>query len=178
MLLFFILFVPLFVLILLGVHMLVATSNPDPAKLSGYECGFSSVSDARQKFQISFFLVAILFIVFDLEILFIYPLVVSLYHVSYFGFWIAMVFVLLLTVGLVYELCSGVLDYARSPSSSPPALEPKGPRSGGSGHLKTQIPPSAPEAGKTPSLVGKFWSAYYIGDFILIDSSGMLSSAS
>jgi NADH-quinone oxidoreductase subunit A len=104
--------------------MLVATSNPDPAKLSGYECGFSSVSDARQKFQISFFLVAILFIVFDLEILFIYPLVVSLYHVSYFGFWIAMVFVLLLTVGLVYELCSGVLDYARSPSSSPPALEP------------------------------------------------------
>jgi NADH-quinone oxidoreductase subunit A len=107
MLLFFILFVPLFVLILLGVHTLVATSNPDPAKLSGYECGFSSVSDARQKFQVSFFLVAILFIVFDLEILFIYPLVISLYHVSYFGFWIAMVFVLLLTVGLVYELCSG-----------------------------------------------------------------------
>jgi NADH:ubiquinone oxidoreductase subunit 3 (subunit A) len=164
MLLFFILFVPLFVLILLGVHTLVATSNPDPAKLSGYECGFSSVSDARQKFQISFFLVAILFIVFDLEILFIYPLVISLYHVSYFGFWIAMVFVLLLTVGLVYELCSGVLDYARTPSSSSSS--------------KTQIPPSAPEAGKTPSLVGKFWSAHYIGDFILIDSSGMLSSAS
>ena len=98
--------------------MLVATSNPDPAKIAPYECGFSSFSDARQKFQISFFLVAILFLVFDVEILFLYPLVVSLYHVSFLGFWIAMIFILLLTVGFIYELGIGVLDYAKSPSSS------------------------------------------------------------
>src|SRR3954451_10979151 len=123
MLLFFILFVPLFVLILLGVHMLVATSNPDPAKIAPYECGFSSFSDARQKFQISFFLVAILFLVFDCEILFLYPLVVSLYHVSFLGFWIAMIFILLLTVGFIYELGMGALDYAKTPSSknTPPS---------------------------------------------------------
>lgn len=118
MLLFFILFVPLFVLILLGVHMLVATSNPDPAKIAPYECGFSSFSDARQKFQISFFLVAILFLVFDVEILFLYPLVVSLYHISFLGFWVAMVFILLLTIGFVYELGKGVLDYTKDSSSS------------------------------------------------------------
>jgi NADH-quinone oxidoreductase subunit A len=97
--------------------MLVATSKPDPAKMAPYECGFSSVSDARQKFQISFFLVAILFLVFDVEILFLYPLVVSLYHVSFLGFWIAMIFILLLTVGFIYELASNVLDYAKTPSS-------------------------------------------------------------
>lgn len=119
MLLFFILFVPLFVLILLGVHMLVAThlSNPDPAKLSGYECGFSSVSDARQKFQVSFFLVAILFIVFASEVLFLYPLVVSLSHVSFFGFWTAMIFLLLLAISFVYELASGALDYSKFPQT-------------------------------------------------------------
>ena len=94
--------------------MLVATSNPDPAKIAPYECGFSSVSDSRQKFQVSFFLVAILFLIFDSEILFLYPLVVSLYHVSSFGFWIAMVFIFLLTIGFVYELGKGALDYAKS----------------------------------------------------------------
>jgi len=115
MFLFFILFVPLFVLILLGVNMLVATSKPDPAKMAPYECGFSSVSDARQKFQISFFLVAILFLVFDVEILFLYPLAVSLYHVSFLGFWIAIFFILIITIGFLYELASNVLDYAKSP---------------------------------------------------------------
>jgi len=117
MLLFFILFVPLFVLILLGVNMLVATSKPDPAKMAPYECGFSSVSDARQKFQISFFLVAILFLIFDCEILFLYPLAISLYHVSLLGFWIALFFIFIITIGFIYELASNVLDYAKTPSS-------------------------------------------------------------
>jgi len=117
MLLFFILFVPLFVLILLGVNMLVATSKPDPAKMAPYECGFSSVSDARQKFQISFFLVAILFLIFDCEILFLYPLAISLYHVSFLGFWIALFFIFIITIGFIYELASNVLDYAKTPSS-------------------------------------------------------------
>nr|QRH18132.1 NADH dehydrogenase subunit 3 [Rhizophagus sp. (in: glomeromycetes)]BBO53819.1 NADH-ubiquinone oxidoreductase chain 3 [Rhizophagus clarus] len=118
MLVFFILFVPLFVLILLGVNMLVATNNPDNAKMAPYECGMPPASDARHKFQISFFLVAILFLVFDCEILFLYPLVVSLYHISSFGFWISMIFILLLTIGFVYELGKGALDYAKDSSSS------------------------------------------------------------
>jgi NADH-quinone oxidoreductase subunit A len=102
--------------------MLVASSNPDAAKVSPYECGMNSVSDARQKFQVSFFLVALLFIVFDVEVLFLYPLAVSLYHVSAFGFWIAMVFILILTVGFVYELAKGALDYAKASSKKyPPA---------------------------------------------------------
>jgi|SRR5688572_3732882 NADH-quinone oxidoreductase subunit A len=124
MLVFFILFVPLFVLILLGVHMLVTTSNPDAAKVSPYECGMNSVSDARQKFQVSFFLVALLFIVFDSEILFLYPFVVSLYHISFFGFWVAMVFILILTIGFVYELGKGALDYSKFPHSKkyPPKI--------------------------------------------------------
>jgi NADH-quinone oxidoreductase subunit A len=132
MLLFFILFVPLFVLILLGVHMLVATSNPDPAKIAPYECGFSSFSDARQKFQISFFLVAILFLVFDSEILFLYPLVVSLYHVSFLGFWIALFFIVIITIGFIYELASNVLDYAKTPSSKNTPLGPLASQAGGS----------------------------------------------
>jgi NADH-quinone oxidoreductase subunit A len=104
--------------------MLVTTSNPDAAKVSPYECGMNSVSDARQKFQVSFFLVALLFIVFDSEILFLYPFVVSLYHISFFGFWVAMVFILILTIGFVYELGKGALDYSKFPHSKkyPPKI--------------------------------------------------------
>jgi NADH-quinone oxidoreductase subunit A len=108
--------------------MLVATNNPDTAKMAPYECGMPPASDARHKFQISFFLVAILFLVFDLEILFLYPLVVSLYYISSFGFWIAMVFILLLTVGFIAELASGALDYAKhstNTSSSPSQKTPQ-----------------------------------------------------
>lgn len=119
--------------------MLVATSNPDPAKIAPYECGFSSFSDARQKFQISFFLVAILFLVFDVEILFLYPLAISLYHVSFLGFWIALFFIFIITIGFIYELASNVLDYAKTPSSkTPPFSQPlrkrlEGSKIGGSG---------------------------------------------
>ncbi len=104
--------------------MLVTTSNPDAAKVSPYECGMPAASDARQKFQVSFFLVAILFLVFDLEILFLYPLAVSLYHISLLGFWIALFFIFMITVGFIYELASNVLDYAKTPSSKiAPPLE-------------------------------------------------------
>jgi NADH:ubiquinone oxidoreductase subunit 3 (subunit A) len=97
--------------------MLVATSNPETAKLDQYECGMPPASDARHKFQISFFLVAILFLLFDLEILFLYPLAVSLYHISLYGFWIALFFILIITIGFVYELASNTLDYAKTHSS-------------------------------------------------------------
>jgi NADH-quinone oxidoreductase subunit A len=120
MLLFFILFVPLFVLILLGVHMLVAANNPDAAKLAPYECGMPPASDARHKFQISFFLVAILFLVFGSEIIFLYPFVSSLYHISFFGYWVSMIFLLLLAISFVYELASGALDYASHRTTSSP----------------------------------------------------------
>jgi NADH:ubiquinone oxidoreductase subunit 3 (subunit A) len=159
MLVFFILFVPLFVLILLGVHMLVTTSNPDAAKVSPYECGMNSVSDARQKFQVSFFLVALLFIVFDLEILFLYPLAVSLYHISLLGFWIAMVFVLIITVGFIYELASNVLDYAKTPSSkiTPPQERSslQGPALG-----PTALPLCLPG----PGIAKLLMNALYMGD--------------
>lgn len=115
---FFILFVALFVVILLGGHKLLASSRPDPAKLSAYECGFSSVSDARHKFQLTFFLVAILFIVFASEIVFLYPLVVSLYSLSFFGYWAGMIFILILGISFVYELASGALAYSESPYST------------------------------------------------------------
>lgn len=118
MLLFFILFVPLFVLILLGVHILVASSNPYTAKLDQYECGFPATEDARQKFQVSFFLVAILFLVFGSEIIFLYPFVVSLYHISFFGYWTAMIFILLLAISFTYELASSALDYASDKTTS------------------------------------------------------------
>src|SRR5262245_15302498 len=118
MLLFFILFVPLFVLILLGVHMLVANSNPETAKLDQYECGMPPASDARHKFQISFFLVAILFLVFGSEIIFLYPLVASLYLISFFGFWTAMIFILLLAISFTYELASNALDYTSDETTS------------------------------------------------------------
>jgi len=98
--------------------MLVATNNPDSAKMAPYECGMPPASDARHKFQISFFLVAILFLVFDCEVLFLYPLVVSLYHISSFGFWIAMIFILLLTIGFIYELGMGALDYAKNKTNT------------------------------------------------------------
>ncbi len=119
MLLFFILFVPLFVLILLGVNMLVAANNPDTAKMAPYECGMPPASDARHKFQISFFLVAILFLIFGADLIFFYPLVVSLYHISFFGYWTAIIFILLLAISFIYELASGALNYASPRTSSP-----------------------------------------------------------
>jgi NADH-quinone oxidoreductase subunit A len=129
MLLFFILFVPLFVLILLGVHMLVAINNPDTAKMAPYECGMPPASDARHKFQISFFLVAILFLVFGSEIIFLYPLVISLYHISFFGYWTAMIFILLLAISFVYELAAGALDYTSPKTTSSPTKNSPGVRS-------------------------------------------------
>ena len=108
---FYILFVPVLVVILLIVNQFVAVSNPDSEKVSPYECGFSPLGDSRQKFSIQFYLVAILFIVFDIEILFLYPFAVTLYQISTFGFWVAIIFLVLLTIGFVYEWGKGALKY-------------------------------------------------------------------
>ncbi len=90
---------------------LVSPSNPDSEKLSAYECGFEAFDDARHKFDVRFYLVAILFIIFDLEIAFLFPWAVSLGAVGMFGFWSMVVFLSVLTIGLIYEWKKGALDW-------------------------------------------------------------------
>lgn len=90
---------------------ILAPSNPDPEKNSAYECGFNAFDDARMKFDVRFYLVAILFIIFDLEVAFLFPWAVSLGEIGIFGFWSMVVFLGVLTVGFVYEWCSGALEW-------------------------------------------------------------------
>lgn len=90
---------------------LLAPSNPDPEKNSAYECGFPAFDDARMKFDVRFYLVAILFIIFDLEVAFLFPFAVSLGEIGVFGFWSMVVFLGVLTVGFIYEWRSGALEW-------------------------------------------------------------------
>ena len=85
--------------------------NPDPEKLSAYECGFEAFSDSRMEFDVRFYLVAILFIIFDLEIAFLFPWAVTLSNTGLFGFWSMMAFLSVLTVGFIYEWKKGALDW-------------------------------------------------------------------
>ncbi|MFA7275353.1 MAG: NADH-quinone oxidoreductase subunit A [Pseudobdellovibrionaceae bacterium] len=93
------------------VPMVVAKSRPDKEKLSAYECGFEAFEDARCKFDVRFYLVAILFIIFDLEVAFLFPWAVALGSIGMFGFWSMVMFLAVLTVGLVYEWNKGALDW-------------------------------------------------------------------
>ena len=90
---------------------LAAPSNPDPEKLSAYECGFEAFDDSRMEFDIRFYLVAILFIIFDLEIAFLFPWAISLGSIGALGFWSMMIFLAVLTVGFVYEWKKGALEW-------------------------------------------------------------------
>jgi NADH-quinone oxidoreductase subunit A len=90
---------------------LVAYRNPDPEKLSAYECGFNAFDDARMKFDVRFYLVSILFIIFDLEVAFLFPWAVSFQHMGEFGFWSMMVFLAVLTIGFAYEWRKGALEW-------------------------------------------------------------------
>jgi len=90
---------------------IIAIRRPDPEKLSAYECGFDAFDDARMHFDIRFYLVAILFIIFDLEVAFLFPWAISLKEVGMFGFWSMMVFLGILTVGFVYEWRKGALEW-------------------------------------------------------------------
>ena len=85
--------------------------NPDPEKLSAYECGFDAFNDSRMEFDVRFYLVAILFIIFDLEIAFLFPWAISLGNIGALGFWSMMIFLFVLTVGFVYEWKKGALDW-------------------------------------------------------------------
>ncbi len=95
----------------IAVNFLFAPSNPDPEKLSAYECGFEAFDDARMKFDVRFYLVAILFIIFDLEVAFLFPWAVSLGNIGILGFWSMMFFLFILTVGFIYEWKKGALDW-------------------------------------------------------------------
>ena len=89
----------------------VARQKPDSEKLSAYECGFEAFDDARGKFDVRFYLVAILFIIFDLEVAFLFPWAVALGDIGLFGFWSMVVFLGVLTVGFVYEWKKGALEW-------------------------------------------------------------------
>ena len=92
-------------------NFLVAPSNPDPEKLSAYECGFEPFEDSRMEFDVRFYLVAILFIIFDLEIAFLFPWAISLGNIGILGFTSMMIFLFILTVGFIYEWKKGALDW-------------------------------------------------------------------
>jgi len=98
-------------LVLMLSALIVAVRNPDPEKLSAYECGFNAFDDARMKFDVRFYLVAILFIIFDLEIAFLFPWAVAFGDMSMAAFWSMMVFLAVLTVGFAYEWKKGALEW-------------------------------------------------------------------
>ena len=98
-------------LALLVAPFVVAYKNPDPEKLSAYECGFDAFDDARMKFDIRFYLVAILFIIFDLEVAFLFPWAVAFGDIGWYGFWSMMIFLGVLTVGYIYEWRKGALEW-------------------------------------------------------------------
>ncbi len=95
----------------IGASYLVSTQNPDPEKNSAYECGFEPFGDARNKFDVRFYLVAILFIIFDLEVAFLFPWAASLGKIGVFGFWSMMIFLGILTIGFIYEWRKGALEW-------------------------------------------------------------------
>lgn len=98
-------------LVLILAAVVIAVRNPDPEKVSAYECGFNAFDDARMKFDVRFYLVSILFIIFDLEIAMLFPWAVSFAALSDAAFWSMMVFLLVLTVGFAYEWKKGALEW-------------------------------------------------------------------
>ncbi|MEM6677311.1 MAG: NADH-quinone oxidoreductase subunit A [Pseudomonadota bacterium] len=98
-------------LILMGAAWVLARRSPDPEKVSAYECGFNAFDDARMKFDVRFYLVAILFIIFDLEIAFLFPWAAAFGELSDLAFWSMMLFLAVLTVGFAYEWKKGALEW-------------------------------------------------------------------
>ena len=96
---------------LLVAPFLVAFKAPDAEKLSAYECGFNAFDDARMQFDVRFYLVSILFIIFDLEVAFLFPWAVSFGRLGWYGFWSMIVFLAVLTVGFIYEWRKGALEW-------------------------------------------------------------------
>ena len=99
-------------LVLMLSAVILAVRNPDPEKISAYECGFNAFDDARMKFDVRFYLVSILFIIFDLESAFLFPWAVAFKDLSDVGFWSMIFFLIVLTVGFAYEWKKGALEWA------------------------------------------------------------------
>jgi NADH-quinone oxidoreductase subunit A len=97
--------------VILGASYLLAVQNPDTEKLSAYECGFDPYEDARHTFDVRFYLVAILFIIFDIEAMFLFPWAISLSHISSLGFWSMLDFIIELGVGYIYAWKIGALEW-------------------------------------------------------------------
>ena len=98
-------------LVFVAVNYIAAPKKPDPEKLSAYECGFEPFNDSRMEFDVRFYLVAILFIIFDLEIAFLFPWAISLGGIGPTGFWSMMFFLGVLTIGFIYEWKKGALEW-------------------------------------------------------------------
>ena len=106
----------LFIALLISIGFIIinfisSPSNPAPQKLSAYECGFDAFDDSRMEFDVRFYLVAILFIIFDLEIAFLFPWAITLGKIGVFGFWSMMIFLAVLTMGFIYEWKKGALEW-------------------------------------------------------------------
>ena len=106
----------LFISLLLSIGFIIinyiaSPSNPDPEKLSAYECGFEAFDNARIELDVRFYLVAILFIIFDLEIAFLFPWAISLGNIGLLGFYSMMAFLFILTIGFIYEWKKGALEW-------------------------------------------------------------------
>ena len=98
-------------IVIVGASYLLAVKNPDPEKVSVYECGFDPFGDSRQKFEVRFFLIGILFIIFDLEVSFLFPWSIVLTSLPLIGYWVMCVFLFILTIGLFYEWNKGGLEW-------------------------------------------------------------------
>ena len=99
-------------LVLILAAAIIAVRDPDPEKVSAYECGFNAFDDARMKFDVRFYLVSILFIIFDLDVAFLFPWAVAFKGISMVGFWSMMVFLGILTAGFAYEWKKGAMEWA------------------------------------------------------------------
>ena len=97
--------------VFIAINYFLSPNNPDPEKLSAYECGFEPFNDSRMEFDVRFYLVAILFIIFDLEIAFLFPWAISLGKIGLLGYISMMIFLFILTVGFIYEWKKGALDW-------------------------------------------------------------------
>ena len=97
--------------VIVAASYIIARQRPDSEKVSAYECGFEAFDDARSQFDVRFYLVAILFIIFDLEVAFLFPWAVALGDIGVFGFWSMMIFLAILTIGFIYEWKKGALEW-------------------------------------------------------------------
>ena len=98
-------------IVMVSASLFLGNQRPDDEKMAAYECGFDAFDDSRRQFDVRFYLVAILFIIFDLEVAFLFPWAVSLGGIGVFGFWSMMLFLAVLTVGFIYEWKKGALEW-------------------------------------------------------------------